>query len=1633
MIEINPHLVQPLLKSSLPLLLGGSYHFLNVFFSDSDSQKVSGKNLHFGFFQSHEINQNDGMSSEGLKPDFLAFLDQISFGIYSNFFIFLFMMLLLDGLLKIVKYLWKEEGKSSRLRTSPLSSSTKEWRLFNMISENQIKRIFCYAVIFMVLQIGGLFFSLVVQVEISTSMSHHSALISSQGTDVETISHINQGIPRILEEKELDKIPLQNPSPMVPDKISLSMGNVLSSLSLSVNAMVLSKDKKTAFVTIDFYGTLKIIDISDLHSPLIVNSLSLRVSTDEYRIKSLILSRDEKTLYASNSKDLEIIDISNLRSPKLISETRSKLFDSYQFQDTTPSFKTSLVVSESTKTLYIGGLGLQVYDISDPKKPVLLRTFKNDVTEDKGIAVNEICLSRDENILFIANGSLDVYNISAPREMKQLYSFKTESSPRSLLFDEDGQTVLLLGTSEDDEIILEEADISSLDSFEVKNTFKLDDRSDYSPRFLAVSPSKSKLFIFAYSSLQGDAGLFVFDRIKHTARRNEDNLIEQTFALDFGPDGKTVITASNNQFMTIELFLDYPNSKVFSPSQENLINNVSFPLCDQMQMSADGQYLFALCKVQKNSYLHVLTIWDVKNLSAPIGLYNTQKFISQMRFINNYQTVYLLETDSIMMLDIAKRDEIKLKKSYKLQNRDRNLVYFIPSSDEKTGFIIRNLGEMGSVSFIDLSSDSDTIDVLLTLDLEFGVYNGRLILKDDDKTLILLGKKMVIYDISEISSPRQIAFLPFGVNEPDPDLSAHLLSPDKKILFIETFDENRLFQLKIYNISILTSPELISEKYFPKLQKGRAQPGLSLSPDLKTGYLYHHANSLIKLDLTDLKQPQVTGVIPLVKNKQGSISSYVISPDGKTIYASDSNRIRVINTEIEYTLFLKQEKFLLGGKYSDKIAMLCLSESEYNIMSTESYKIIKLSLLDMKVAPNKVDLEVKTSPLPSWMMFDRESNTLTMESKKQSEIGAYTLHSVFSLKIPREALQDLGTSVPLDDIWAWLISLDYVDPKMYLTENLGEIDTFFLPSSLNGYRKKIYEILQKYRVETCTSFEVVSSLELNNKSLPSISSLSTSPIKVEIKLEPKNGVDAKFVNRPYGSLIPVMKENKTKISLEGAVKEINTAISSIVVNFENGTSCSASMTIMDDLNPPVSRGLTNISRYFKSNAPPSINNHVDKTTQEQIDDAEIQTGKYFTFTFSGDIFEDEYLESLKYEVILARNNTAFPTWLNANGLTLKGTPPEEISGRNIDLILVAKNEFKENQIPFRLHISISAVFWLKLVMKYIPYILTLLGLFVSANKIFNILRKGFYKHSKEFYIGVGEEISENVIFPVSFIREEQKQSQLILKQFSKDVNVTDFLDQGRKILEKEKIISKIKEVVQKMSSNVRKQIRLYPSPIIDQIIVNKFVWMQLDSEKETQTRSLFESLKADCLEVVERDPSSASSGFTINQNKLNKLIKRMQMLPRQRNSTLEESLISHQLDAPEGVNIHLLKDAILAFAFENHSIDLSPISIDIGVRQKVPANFLFRFLKLDLREIYLDYKNKMNYGINYQIIDDKLCFYGVAQNYLKGKTLVVQIKNRKHRIMKEIWIHGVPCNLGKDETSMIRDEQELRGQGYEIY
>jgi len=121
---------------------------------------------------------------------------------------------------------------------------------------------------------------------------------------------------RVLEQEESFAL---TQSRQDSDLKTLSIGKTLSFLNINPNSILVSKTGKLAFVITKYYGRLKIIDISNHLSPSLIGYLDLTKITEQGNIKTLKLSADEKTLFATTTQYLEIINVTNPQSPSLIS------------------------------------------------------------------------------------------------------------------------------------------------------------------------------------------------------------------------------------------------------------------------------------------------------------------------------------------------------------------------------------------------------------------------------------------------------------------------------------------------------------------------------------------------------------------------------------------------------------------------------------------------------------------------------------------------------------------------------------------------------------------------------------------------------------------------------------------------------------------------------------------------------------------------------------------------------------------------------------------------------------------------------------------------------------------------------------------------------------------------------------------------------------------------------------------------------------------------------------------------------------------------------------------------------------------------------------------------------------------
>jgi len=1033
-------------------------------------------------------------------------------------------------------------------------------------------------------------------------------------------------------------------------------------------------------------------------------------------------------------------------------------------------------------------------------------------------------------------------------------------------------------------------------------------------------------------------------------------------------------------------------------------------------------------------------IWDLVDPTAPIRLNQTNlpDQVTLTHLSSNYKTLYLRFPQEISVLDLSNKSCPRITKSYQINDEPFNLALssFVATSNEKT--LIATARYKADKTLVEAFSLSDSLDRIWTLNISF----KEMLLKDD-QTLIFIGDRITFYNISDSTkSPVEITSVPIVLDPPGVlrKFNSAQLSLDRKTLSIQFDEMDNLFRLQIYDISRTSSPYILSEYTLSKTQSRTRQEFITLAPDLKSGFMYQDG-SLLKIKLLDQKQIKVSAIIPLSSNT--NVPDFTISPDGQTIYISrpNSNEINIVSTQIKNTLYLKQDKFLLGQRSSENIGMLSRNDAfDYDLMDKNSFKIIELSLLDIQIDSEKNTLDLVESLLPSWMEFDQKKNVFTLEPRNQKDLGTYTLQSAVSMKIPDDAFDDLGVSS--EDLVAWLISLGYIDNQLFLTESFatiessysssGSLKTFYLPAQFKPYQKQIYDVLKIYYSKTCTGIEILSSLDVDENL--AISTPRPNYIKVDIDLISPPESQTAFVHSYYGPLSSFVIENKQhhpRLHLEGSLKDINAALQSIVVDFENEEYCDANITIHDNFNKPLMRQLTNISRLFIANQPPTLNQQ-NQTMQRQIDTTDIYTGQHFSIDLK-EIFRDNYSEQLNYELVMANNDTTgVPKWLSVNGLRLQGSPPEEVL-QDLELVLIVKNEFKQLREPFKLHVRISLVFFFKLLLRYGSYVISLLGLLISLNKILNIVTQKTYKHPKEYMLNIGEKISSETISPIFFVRKEKQELEFIIKHLEKYIsnklqlksltrsNIVDyFIDSDSQELDKQQILNTIQTIVSQLPFEIKeKELSSYCSAqnskksLIQQIALDRLTLWQLDQNKET--KSVFKKVKDKWVNMITWDTSL--SKFTLTENKFEKIVEDTishSQLSSSQFLTKSELQDDSTIALTPGINLSLLRDSILAYAFQNHQINMSPVQVEVSMKEQVKTNFILTILKYDLMNVH-----KIKYGIKYHIADGQLNFSGFAKHDLEAKTLVVQIATTKNRILKEIFIRGAPKSLANQEAIAI--------------
>ena len=1002
---------------------------------------------------------------------------------------------------------------------------------------------------------------------------------------------------RTLEEQS-SQSKLQNPSPPCSEQLSLSVGREMSSVTTNPAAMVSSKNGKILYTLEPLNEVLKILDISNIKAPKTVSILSLYRGFPFRYYTTLYLSEEEKILFVSNFHYLQIVDISNPKSPTLVAAKEDPgAIEEIYFRTAPSLYKVNIDISQDKKTLFVAGIGLQTFNITNISNPILL---ESSMKEDE---LPSTSLALIENQLVFLDGTLQIYDVSNPTNRSLITEFETINPASSLILTNNKKIAYVLCYKMFNDIKLEKIDLSHPRSPSRIKTYTLGFQSKGSPVIVATSPCNRYIFISILTSFQLETELRVFDTIDEKVFYHNNSFIKSALTLTFIPNTNYIATSAKKQeedpnTRFFEFFPNFLDRKVFDLS-EGIIEKFSIKeLANAFQFSTDHQIMFISTGNTLYSRESSLEILNVSNFSSmtTLGSYShhnaSEKVLSSFISQDNTRAV-LYVTGGIRIFDISNFSS-PLALGY--QNHSDSFQDWIVFKDASIIITLRNhqifekddrgtsrAKNFANIRIFNASMPTKIFEIASASEQTSSNYFSFTLSKNE-KILYLAHSQLVVYDLTNLSNPKKITAITYNDENSIEYTHTCMISPDETILAVRITDGNYMSKFKFFNISNASQPVYISEITVPHRLRGyfgMKDAAFSLNDNLI--YTIQQENLLI-LDISEIQNPKIFGVMPnFAINATNPASSIQMDPDGKTINLMDyQGTFYRMSLQLPETLYLKQEGFRLGEKYSDTLNILKQNQAkEYDLLNANNYRLIKSHLLNFKVPKSQYFANQVKSSLPSWMNIDAENNLLTIEPKSLNDIDSYTVCSSFSYKLPRNAFTALGSLLPnstdSNELIATLIGMGYLDNQLFITSSFGSLDDFFLPRVYRDFEKNIYQVIKSYYREICTKLEILPSLELVSDDKLIIQTPSPSPIKINIQLE----THGRFLSKSYGLLQPVIGKDSSSITIEGSLKEVNIALKELVIDLAPSQfSCHGTITIDDRLNPPITRDFNDISYHF---------------------------------------------------------------------------------------------------------------------------------------------------------------------------------------------------------------------------------------------------------------------------------------------------------------------------------------------------------------------------------------------------------------------------------------------------------------------
>lgn len=1400
--------------------------------------------------------------------------------------------------------------------------------------------------------------------------------------------------------------------------------------------------------------SLKIINISNLVSPTTASSISFPRKTS---VNSFYVLTDNKAIYIAYDFNkirsyIEIIDISNIQYPSYVGHFSNNSRDAPYYSSILRGASNGdlLFVAESDESDfdYSDGWTLFVYNISDAHNPV--QTVSIDIPRD--------------NPFFMSLSSQFIYTLT-----------DTYASSDTLWVNE-----LSVITIVNNSLVTQgKVGFREVESSTIPNLVQFSDN--------------------IHVMIVGNTYLQIIDvsdpsnpQLLSSNLKMPDGFKESTITLS--SDGTTALAVGPLGFCIIQLNINVRITQGFN-LQNNVLHIMDFSkfLADteswseattsdsnddetllQIVLSPDGdtlyistQYTSTMVFTSANSTLIVLNVSDPSNWTfAPsIQLQNPP---TQMMLSSDGKTLFTVEYDEFNIYNISGS---QLLSSFSFpenwgDDSDRYSHEFAITQNENVAVITQDSSDF---AVLDISNRSNIS--LLSTNNPFG-----------EASLLANGNFLVDYNPDSFSEPSLPPLLPsktgpdwlFGAVSSDGSTAYTLLSSSDSDFDYDSSEDTPTLKLNVINISSsIANATLIESIDIPgSTPWNNFLSAFPLFPDGEV-LIVPLSDSIAVYDISIPSAPKLLDYFELTQTQQSQV---IVSPDYSTLYVQSNSIITAFSLTPDHVLYLQSNTLSLGNPYSATLNVLTKNSIGVYDAKLPAYKFTSLSLYTLST---DLSLSFYTA-LPTWITLYQETGILSCLPNAASQLGVYHLSGILSTQMPQTVFEGVinitnSTNSSLE-LFVELVSLGYIDNEGYLTANFNPSQTLLLSQQYANQELEIRNVLTSYYIQAFTSIHVIPSLTLSiPETLPSPISINTSsiqPLNVKVFLKASGNQQPKFVSTGYSFDASFLNDN-SEISMFMSLTDINTALSQLIIFLNGSESCTANITATDGLNPILNQSVPNIAQYFRVNSPPSINLSYFSS---QVSKISPKTGEQFVLQFDSSTFADSNNQSLAISVQM-QDGSEVPEWLEIKGFTLIGTPPDQLTGRELELTLVVSNQYQSSEVNFTLDAGISFDYAFTIALRYGGAVVALIGLYVYAFTIYNILFKKSYQYPKDFIVRAGQDIAPKTLYPITFAAEAIEESRIIirhldqtiaklLKDNSKAKIAAFFTNEGTCQINRDKLIQAIEESVTEIQNEGKDELTLYTTvmepqkELINQLILNTFIIRLVDLDQEKLTKKAFNRIKNELFSVVDFDRCLLDGLciFSVNRQSLNEKIVDYKMIPFEKEGESEASLISKtnfssqiytsEVDKSDmnleaelipvtsnipsrskfSLDMDLLVAALEAYTFNYHIIDANIEDVNIIASRRLP-NILFesvrRFLKRDLLPIGLSGKGVVGYGIEYKVQENALMFCGTANRKVKNVTLVLQIVNLRGRILRELVIYGVNADYEGKTIIDINHERSV--------